>query len=184
MVIEDKSALHMAADEGIASFSSGKVGILAGSSAKIGTISSSVNFELRGATYPVFEGKERRLPVGGNFIAITAQDPEVQKASWEFLKFIMKKENLAKWTVETGYMPPRPEAREDKALKAQVEASEPLRAAFEEMDTLVSWAAFPGDVGVRAEKMFADARDRILGGKAAVTDALQQAQDELNKLLK
>lgn len=184
MVIEDKSALHMAADEGIASFSSGKVGILAGTSAKIGTISSAVSFDLRGTTYPIFGGKERRLPVGGNFIAITAQDPEVQKASWEFLKFMMKEQNLAKWTIETGYLPPRPEAREDEALKAQIAKSEPLRAAFEEMDTLAPWAAFPGDVGVRAEKMFADARDRILGGKATVMDALQQAQDELNKLLK
>lgn len=184
MVIEDKSALHMAADEGIASFSSGKVGILAGTSAKIGTISSAVSFDLRGAMYPTFAGKERRLPVGGNFIAITAQDPEVQKAAWEFLKFVMKEQNLAKWTIETGYLPPRPEAREDETLKAQVAKSEPLRAAFEEMDTLAPWAAFPGDVGVRAEKMFADARDRILGGKATVKDALQDAQDELNKLLK
>lgn len=184
MVLEDKSALHIAADEGIAAFSSGKVGIWAGSSAKIGTVSKSASFDLRGTTYPIFEGKERRLPVGGNFIAITAQDPEQQKAAWEFLKFIMQDKWLAKWTVGTGYLPPRPEARDDEELKAQVAKSKPLQAAFEEMDTLAPWAAFPGDVGVRAEKMFADARDQILGGKLTPEDALKQTQDNLNELLK
>lgn len=183
MVRDEKSALHIGADEGIAAFSSGKVGILAGTSAKIGTINKSASFELRGAPYPYFEGKERRLPVGGNFLAITAQDPAQQKAAWEFLKFMMKESNLAKWTIGTGYLPPRKEAMNDPALKEQIEKSEPLRAAFAEMETLAPWAAFPGDVGVRAEKMFADARDEILNGQDAET-VLQRAQDELNALLK
>ena len=43
--------------------------------------------------------------------------------------------------------------------------------------------AFPGDVGVKAEKMFADMRDTILSG-ADPAEALKATQDELNKLLK
>lgn len=184
MVLNDKSALHIVADEGIASFSSGKVGMLAGTSAKIGTISKASSFELRGAPYPVFEGKDRKIPAGGNFLAVTAQSPEEQKAAWEFIKFIMQPQWLAKWTTNTGYLPPRQQAMEDPALKEQIQKSEPLKVAFEEMNTLSPWVAFPGDVGVRAEKLFADARDKILGGKASVQEALTSAQNQLNEMLK
>ena len=43
--------------------------------------------------------------------------------------------------------------------------------------------AFPGDVGVKAEKMFADTRDKILSGEEPMA-ALKKAQDDLNALLK
>ncbi len=183
-MIKDGSALHISADEGIAAFSSGKVGILAGSSAKIGTITKAASFEVRGAEYPGFEGKERRLPAGGNFLAVTAQNKDEQMAAWEFIKFIMQPKWLAKWTMNTGYLPPRQEAMDDEALKEQLAKSEPLKVAFTEMPSLAPWVAFPGDVGVRAEKLFADVRDKIFDGKEDIQTALQSAQDELNALLK
>ena len=52
MVLKDKSALHIAADEGIASFYSGKVGILMGSSAKIGTVTQSSKFNVMACPFP------------------------------------------------------------------------------------------------------------------------------------
>ncbi len=184
MVLVDKSALHITADEGIQTFINGKVGIFAGTSAKIGTIQSAAEFDLRGAEFPIFEGKERRIPAGGNFLPIMAQTEEEQKAAWEFIKFIMQPEWLAKWSQNTGYLPPRQEVAEDpKGLKAYIEENLLLSVAFSEMDGIYSWVAFPGDVGTRAEQIFADTRDKILGNEASVEDALNSAQEELNKLL-
>lgn len=105
MVLKDQSALHVAADEGIAAFTSGEVGMLLGSSAKIGTTSESASFNLKAATFPSFGDKETRLPAGGNFLAITAQDEAEQAASLEFIKFVMQPENLAKWSAGMGYLP-------------------------------------------------------------------------------
>lgn len=184
MVLKDKSALHITADEGIQAFINGKVGIFCGTSAKIGTIQTSAKFDLRGAEFPSFNGKERRTPAGGNFLPIMAQSEEEQKAAWEFIKFIMQPEWLAKWSKNTGYLSPRPEIADDPSgLKDYISENELMGVAFNEMKDTYSWVAFPGDVGTRAEQLFADTRDKILGGEATAKDALTAAQDELNKML-
>lgn len=184
MVLEDKSALHITADEGIQAFINGKVGILCGTSAKIGTIQSAAEFDIRGAEFPVFEGKERRIPAGGNFLPIMAQSEEEQKAAWEFMKFIMQPEWLAKWSENTGYLPPRQDVAEDpNGLKVYIAENQLLGIAFKEMDGIYSWVAFPGDVGTQAEQLFANIRDKILDGSVGVEAALEEAQTELNKLL-
>lgn len=184
MVLVDKTALHITADEGFQTFINGKVGMLVGSSAKIGTVESASNFDLRGAEFPLFGDKERRIPAGGNFLPIMAQTEAEQKASWEFIKFIMQPEWLAKWSKGTGYLPPRQDVAQDpNGLKTYIEENQLLGVAFSEMDGTYSWVAFPGDVGARAEQLFADTRDRILGGQATVEEALKDAENELNKML-
>ncbi len=183
MVLKDQSALHIAADEGIASFYSGKVGILAGTSAKIGTVMQSSKFPVMAAPYPGFPGKKVSIPAGGNFLAVTAQSLEEQQAAWEFIKFIMQPKYLAQWTINTGYLPPRQDVAEEPALKEAIAKTPALKVAFDEMPNLSSWVSFPGDVGVKAEKMFADVRDKILSGDSP-SEVLKNAQDELNKLLK
>lgn len=184
MVLQDKSALHITADEGIQAFCNGKVGMACVSSAKIGTITQAAQFQVKGAQFPGFAGKEKRLPTGGNFIPITAQSEDEQKAAWEFLKFIMQPEYLSKWTLNTGYLPPRQDVAEDPdGLQAEIKKNELLGVAFSEMGDLQPWAAYPGDMGTQAEQMLADTRDKILGGSETPDQALTEAQNALNKML-
>lgn len=183
MVLKDQSALHIAADEGIASFYSGKVGILLGSSAKIGTVTQSSKFNVMSCPFPSFGDKTVRIPAGGNFLAVTAQSTEEQQAAWEFIKFIMQPKYLAQWTITTGYLPPRQDVMHDPAIEEAIAKTPALKVAFEELPILSPWVAFPGDVGVKAEKMFADVRDKILSGESPA-ETLQSAQDRLNDLLK
>lgn len=183
MVLKDQSALHIAADEGIASFYSGRVGMLLGTSAKIGTVTQSSAFSVMACPFPSFGDKKVEIPAGGNFLAVTAQSEEEQMAAWEFIKFIMQPKYLAQWTINTGYLPPRQDVAEEPAVQDAIAKTPALKVAFDELPTLAPWVAFPGDVGVKAEKMFADMRDRILSG-AAPAEALQQTQDDLNQLLK
>lgn len=184
MVLQDKSALHITADEGIQAFCNGKVGMACVSSAKIGTITQAAQFQVKGAQFPGFAGKEKCLPTGGNFIPITAQSEEEQKAAWEFLKFIMQPEYLSKWTLNTGYLPPRQDVAEDpNGLLAEIKKNELLGTAFSEMGDLQPWAAYPGDMGTQAEQLLADTRDKILGGSETPAQALTEAQDALNQML-
>ena len=183
MVVKDQSALHIAADEGIASFYSGKVGMLLGTSAKIGTVTQSSQFNVMAAPFPAFEGKQVEIPAGGNFLAVTAQSEEEQQAAWEFIKFIMQPKYLAAWTINTGYLPPRQDVVNEPSVQEAIEKTPALKVAFDELPTLTPWASFPGDVGVKAEKMFADMRDKILSGESPAA-ALKATQDELNQLLK
>lgn len=152
MVIKDQSALHIAADEGIASFYSGKVGMLLGTSAKIGTVTKSSNFNVMACPFPAFGDKKVQIPAGGNFLAVTAQSKEEQQAAWEFIKFIMQPKYLAQWTINTGYLPPRQEVADDPAIKEAIAKTPALKVAFDELPTLTPWVSFPGDVGVKAEK--------------------------------
>ena len=100
------------------------------------------------------------------------------------MKFIMQPEWLAKWSENTGYLPPRQDVAEDPdGLKAYIEENQLMGTAFDEMDEIYSWVAFPGDVGAQAEQIFANTRDKILDGSMTVENALQEAQDEINRLL-
>lgn len=183
-MVKDKTALHVAADEGIAAFTSGDVGMLLGTSAKIGTTSKAASFDLKAAKFPSFDKKEVRIPAGGNFLAITAQSPEQQKAALEFVKFVMQPENLAKWSAGMGYLPPRQDVSEKltKDLKSGTVAGL-WQVAFSEMPNIYSWVSWPGNVGTYAEQLFANTRDSILSGNKAPMDALQNAQNDLNNRL-
>lgn len=175
------TAYHVDADTGIAAFTSGRIGMLLGTSAKIGTTSQASSFDLRAGTFPKFEGKDIRIPAGGNFLAITEKDAAKQAAAFEFIQYVMQPEWLAKWSVGTGYLPPR----EDVSAAIQSELEEGVvrslwEVAFNELQYIYSWASYPGDVGARAEQLFADTRDDILGGKDIRT-ALVEAQAQINK---
>lgn len=183
MVLTDKSALHVGADEGIAAFTSGEVGMLLGSSAKIGTTTEAASFNLKAAAFPGFAGKEKRLPAGGNFLAITAQDSAEQQASLEFIKYVMQPENLTEWSIGMGYLPPRQDVSDN--LQAQLSegtVAELWQTAYSQMPQVYSWVSYPGDVGTYAEQLFADTRDKILGGEDPMT-ALKEAEKLLNDRL-
>lgn len=183
MVLVDKSALHITADEEIQAFINGNVGMLVGTSAKIGQIETGSDFDLRGVEFPLFDGKERRIPAGGNFLPIMAQTDEEQAAAWKFMKFIMQPEWLGKWSMHTGYLPPSEVVTQDKDIQNHMEENQLYKVAFDQISNIYPWAAYPGEIGPRAEELFAQTRDKILDGSTSVREALQNAQDELNKLL-
>lgn len=100
-----------------------------------------------------------------------------------YREVIMQPKYLAAWTINTGYLPPRQDVVNEPSVQEAIAKTPALKVAFDELPSLTPWVAFPGDVGVKAEKMFADMRDRILSGEAPAT-ALKETQDELNQLLK
>lgn len=183
MVLVDKSALHITADEGIQAFINGDVGMLVGSSAKIGQIETASEYDLRAVEFPLFEDKERIIPAGGNFLPIMAKSEEEQAASWKFIKYLMSPENLGKWSLHTGYLPPSDVVLEDEVVKKHVEENQLYATALGQMESVYPWVAYPKDIGPRAEEMLAQMRDDILGGNKSVKDALKETEDALNKLL-
>ena len=119
---------HITWDEGCQAFNAGEVAMLYTTIARRASIQSTAQFEAAAVNSPVWEGKERIIPAGGCFLAITALKEEEQKA------------------------------------------------ATTQMDGVVSWASFPGNVGLEADQILSDAQDQILGGSIS-------AQDKINTLL-
>ena len=184
MVLVDKSALHISANEGIDAFMAGEVGMLLVTSGRLSAITASASFNLAATPFPSFPGHDVRIPAGGFFISVTAQNEAEQQAAMKFLKFIMQPEIHAKWSATMGYLPTR------SGLDAELDAflgegtlADLWRVTNSQMPNVQKWVSYPGDVGTFAEQLLADTRDRILGGTEDPLTALQNAQDQLNERL-
>lgn len=183
-MIKDGTALNVGWDEGCQSFIDGNCAMLYTTIARRASVQAGAKFDAATVKSPVWDGKERKVPAGGCFLAITAQDDEQIAAAWEFEKFLYSVESMAAWTEGTGYVPPRKDVADDpNGLKDFLAENAMMNAAIEQMDGVVSWTAFPGDAGLQAEQELLDMRDRILGGEMSAQDAMTQSQDKINELL-
>ncbi len=184
MVVNKKSALHISWGEGVQSFIDGNVGMLYTTIAQRANVQKGAAFDAAAVSSPVWQGKERRLPAGGCFLAITAQTDAEKKAAWEFTKYLYSIESMAAWTKGTGYVPPRKGVAEaENGLKSFLAENKMMAAATSQMDGVVSWTSFPGDAGLQAEQLLLDARDRILSGSISAREGLTQTQAKINELL-
>lgn len=183
-MIAEGTALHMSWEEGVQAFNSGEVAMLYTTIARRANIQSSAQFEAAAVNSPVWEGKERVVPAGGCFLAITAQTEEQQAAAWEFEKYLYSIESMAAWTIGTGYVPPRKDVADSPdGLKSFLEENEMMKAATTQMDAVVKWTSFPGDAGLEAEQIMIDVRDQILNGNVTAEEGLTDAQNKINALL-
>jgi multiple sugar transport system substrate-binding protein len=185
MVVKDKSALHISWGEGVQSFIDGNVGMLYTTIAQRANVQKGAKFNFGAVNSPVWEGKKRRLPAGGCFLAITAKTAEEQKAAWEFEKYLYSVQSMAAWTIGTGYVPPRKDVADaEDGLQDFLAENKMMAAATTQMDSVVSWAAFPGDAGLQAEQLLIDLRDEILNGRKSAQQGLTETQNKINELLK
>lgn len=183
-MVKDGSALHISFEEGNQSFIDGNVGMLYTTIARRANVQKGAQFDVATVKSPVWEGKQRQVPAGGCFLAITAQTDEQIAAAWEFEKFLYSIESMAAWTIGTGYVPPRDGVAEaENGLKSFLEENEMMNAAIEQMDGVIPWTSFPGDAGLQAEQLLLDMRDQILGGQVSARDGMIKAQDDINALL-
>lgn len=183
-MVKNEEALHISWDEGVQSFINGEVGMLYTTIARRASIQEGAQFDVDAINSPAWEGKDVRLPAGGCFLAITSQDEEEKKAAWEFQKYLYSVESMAEWTIGTGYVPPRKDVVEaENGLKSFLKENKMMEAATTQMEGVVSWTSFPGDVGLEAEQILLDTRDQILGGKISAREGLTEAQNKINKLL-
>ncbi len=183
MVLTDESAVHLTNnDEGIQAFNDGEIAMYIGSIAKATNIMSSANFDVRSTTFPAFEGEDRAVPAGGCYLAITAQDPEEQKAAWEFIKFLCSDDNAAKWVAGTGYVPATKGAENSQILKDYLEQNPLMQAAMDQRADAVQWTAWPGSA-LEAQQALIDMRDQVLGGTKDVSTAMDECQAKVQAFI-
>lgn len=183
-MIADGSGLHISWEEGCQSFIDGNCAMLYTTIARRASIQNGAKFDAAAVKSPLWEGKDRMVPAGGCFLAITAQDEKQIAAAWEFEKYLYDVEAMAAWTIGTGYVPPRKDVAEaENGLKDFLAENEMMKAAIDQMDGVVSWTAFPGDAGLQAEQLLLDMRDQIFGGQISAEEGMKNTQDGINELL-
>ena len=183
-MVKDQTALNISWEEGCQSFIDGNCAMLYTTIARRASVQKGAQFDAATVKSPLWNDKERMVPAGGCFLAITAQGDDQVKAAWEFEKFLYSVESMAAWTEGTGYVPPRKDvAGAENGLKTFLAENKMMNAAIEQMDGVVPWTAFPGDAGLQAEQMLLDMRDQILGGQVTAEQGMKATQDAINQLL-
>ncbi len=101
-------------------FGSGKIAMYVGSTASLPYNESAVGgrFNWRAYPLPEPEGEKGAVLAQGTNVGIFANhSPEVQRAAWQFLKFMTNTENTVKWAIDTGYLPVRYSALESETMQ-------------------------------------------------------------------
>ncbi|MEU9836536.1 ABC transporter substrate-binding protein [Streptosporangium sp. NPDC048047] len=115
-LIHDDKLAYMAQSPKL-DFSNGLIATLVESTGALTGITKDSPFKVGTAYLP--EETAFGCPTGGGGLSIMAgASKERKQAAFEFLKFVARAENAARWTVETGYLP---------ATKAAMETPEMLK---------------------------------------------------------
>lgn len=121
-------------------FIAGNIAFLFDSTAGVGSISQTVQFDMATAMLP--GNKRRAVTLGGAGLTMFPSTPEVQDATWEFLTWLLAPENVARWSAATGYVPVRKSALGSEEIQTLFQEKPYYKAAFEQLEHVVSMEQF------------------------------------------
>lgn len=168
------------------SFGAGTLGILVDSSSDVANqidITKDV-FKMGVGPFPV-PNAEGRLPAGGNCVVMTTEDPERQKAAWEFIKFVTSAEGQTILAGTSGYVPNNRLALEGKGAIGELYATNPnYQVAVKELAYAGPSYAFPGKNSARISDAITDYMRRILVNEIEPNEMLPAMRTDVEALLK
>ncbi|MBI4428347.1 MAG: ABC transporter substrate-binding protein [Ignavibacteriales bacterium] len=132
---------------------------------------------------PLPAGPAKRATVaGGEYLAIFRQS-EHPKEAWEFVKWVIRPEIQAFWSMKSGYLPVRRSVHDVKEYQEYLNANPALKAYVDQLE--VGQTASPIDYNsLKISRNIADAIERAtLGGNDPRTE-LAQAAAKSNTLLR
>ena len=118
---------------------------------------------------------------GGNFYLFADAPEDEQRAAMALIRYMTAPEQLADWTVATGYVAPTPEAWETDTLRDYVADFPEAAVARDQLDYTVRELA-TYEVG-SVYRVINDALQAALVGDAAPAEALSEAQAEAETIL-
>lgn len=161
-------------EELMGSFTGGGIAMYATTIMRLASFRTQAKFELGVAPMPAFTGKPKALPGGGAAIMIFSKDPAKQKAAWEVAKYLVSEEGMRSWT-KTGYLP---------VVKGNIPVPKGQEVAYAQMPNAVPWMSWPGgSTGLEIDKLFLDARTKIIYGELDAKGGLDKAAATANALL-
>ncbi|ATU93192.1 ABC transporter substrate-binding protein [Phyllobacterium zundukense] len=141
-------------------------------------------FDLRTGPLPLLNPEKGKLPTGGNAVVILTRDTAKQDAAWKFAKFASGPYGASVVVPGTGYVPNNELAAKSSEYLAEFYQQNPLfQAGLNQMNRMIPWYAFPGSNGVKVTQTIVDNLSRIVEQSAAPEEALNDAADEVQKLL-
>lgn len=141
-------------------------------------------FDLRTAEIPLLDPENGKLPTGGNAVVILTHDEAKQDAAWKFAKFAAGPYGASVVVPGTGYVPNNELAAKSPEYLGDFYKENPLfQAGLKQMPRMIPWYAFPGSNGVRVTQTIVDNTSRVVDQSATPDEALNDAADEVKRLL-
>lgn len=160
--------------ESESNFAAGNLAMRPTTIMKINGYKSQATFDLKTAKLPSFAGKTNKLAAGGSAIISFSKDKAKKDAVWKFMDFIASKEGMTIFT-KTGYL---------CVTKDDVPKSEYQIPAYEQEPLAIMWPNWPGgSESMEIERLYLDARGRIVLQGAPVLETLKKLEADCNKLL-
>lgn len=160
--------------ESESNFAAGNLAMRPTTIMKINGYKSQATFDLKTAKLPSFAGKTNKLAAGGSAIISFSKDKAKKDAVWKFMDFIASKEGMTIFT-KTGYL---------CVTKDDVPKSEYQLPAYEQEPLAIMWPNWPGgSESMEIERLYLDARGRIVLQGAPVLETLKKLEADCNKLL-
>ena len=172
-------------DAGQAQFAAGKLGIFIGSTGDIRTMDEAIGgkFKLVTGTFPM--GAENgHVPTGGNLATILTQDPEKQKAAWEFVKFLTSPAGQKLTVLGSGYMPTNKQALETEHLGEFYATHPEWRTSLTQWPIAVAWFGYPNVKSVKVWKAQSETLFRIGTGEVSPADGLKEMVQSTEAIIK
>jgi multiple sugar transport system substrate-binding protein len=166
----------------VQTFTSGRLGMFVDSSFQRVNTPAGTNAEVRLAPIPTPDGGPAISPAGGNGVMMFARDPVQQEAAWTFLRFLTGPEASRLVAENSGYTPPNAEGIE--ALKAANADDPDYQIVLEQVDHIVPWHAWPGPNGPRIVQVIKDMQHAVMLGRIDPDRALDEAADEVTRLVR
>ncbi|MEK1892639.1 MAG: ABC transporter substrate-binding protein [Rhizobium sp.] len=141
-------------------------------------------FDLRTAEIPLIDPVNGKLPTGGNAVVILTHDAAKQDAAWKFAKFAAGPYGASVVVPGTGYVPNNELAAKSPEYLGDFYKQNPLfQAGLKQMPRMIPWYAFPGANGVRVTQTIVDNTSRVVDQSATPQEALDDAADDVKRLL-
>ena len=161
-------------------FIGGKLAFLYCSTGNVGKVVSGAKFDWNTAFLP--KNKKYAVTVGGAQLALFPSTPEKEKAAWTFLKWLLNKENAAKWAAKTGYVPVRKSIMTSPELTKLFTDQPQYKAGFEQLQYGETYPHF-WEMG-QMDATFATVIEKMELGKATPKEALDEAAATMRKEMK
>lgn len=184
LVNKDKSMPLMKNTQATEAFKAGKVGMYITTIAGLRGFQKDSTFKLTTALHPTDGSGKRGAPAGGNSLYVLKSTPEIEQASWEFVKYMTSPEATAKVAQTFGYMVTRKSALNSEELMGKYLKENPAAAiTYEQVDWMTPWTNFPGKGGTKYFKVVQDGISAVLNKQKTPEEAIETIITDCNAII-
>jgi multiple sugar transport system substrate-binding protein len=127
-------------------------------------------------TAPLPRGREQAVYIAGtNVVLFRNENPLVQEAGWEFIKWFTRPDIQARWFAGSGYLPARVSSLDEPALVEKMERFPGLRAVLDQLN----YAVFEPQITAwyDGREFLSESVEIVLYGRMTPEEALARAAE-------